>query len=452
MRIGSIDKWCGRTLSTRAPRGWKPLLGLALLAGAANLSVAEAGGQTWPEGKTYELKGLRVNLSAPVLMARRKSFYWFPKIMRLTNGELLGQVQVDDDRHWEQERQEVLWSSDGGMTWGDAKEFPVGTSARVPLYSGDVVLLPYRLRTISDGMKGDYGLIVKDKHEVQYVKDGVIVTGWPRRPVSADYQVKIGQASFCFDGQTVTLKDGKYLVTLNGWFEQALSKNGFPAFDLAPLAKERVKTSIVAAESEDGLHWKIRSIIADEHWPLAGIEGPNEGTLGRLKDGRLMSVFRSYYSSYPYGASWSGDEGKTWTEPAWTYFAWSVDPRMAVMQDGTVILSGGRPGVLMWFNVDGSGKDWQVIDLLDHHNAFRPREPLQRYDPVGSSGHFFGTSTGYTEVVAVDDTHLLCVYDRTPLSSTWDEPTPAVHKRLQDEAETYSVWVVRATLTRTEQR
>jgi len=122
---------------------------------------------------------------------------------------------------------------------------------------------------------------------------------------------------------------------------------------------------------------------------------------------------------------------------------------MAAMKDGTVVLSGGRPGVLLWLNADGSGKHWQVIDLLDHHNAFRPKEPLERYDPVGSSGHFFGTSTGYTEVVAVDDTHFVCVYDRSPRSSTWDQPTPAVHKQLENEAETYSVWLVRATLTRT---
>jgi hypothetical protein len=159
-------------------------------------------------------------------------------------------------------------------------------------------------------------------------------------------------------------------------------------------------------------------------------------------------VFRSYYEGYPYGAAWSSDEGKTWTEPAWTYFAWSVDPRMAVMQDGTVVLSGGRPGVLMWFNVDGTGGNWQIVDLLGHHNAFRPKEPLQLYDKVGSSGHFFGTATGYTEVVAVDDSHVLCVYDRTPLSSTWDDPTPALNKHLGDVGETYSVWIVRATLTK----
>jgi hypothetical protein len=425
---------------------------LGFLASITSLSNSLACGQSWPEGKTYELNGLRVNLSAPVLVGRSANYLWFPKISRLADGELLVHVQVDDDRNWKQERQEILWSDDGGRTWGDARQFPVATAARVLLRSGDLILLPYRLHVTPEGMTGDYGLVPKGKREVRYVRDGVTITGWPRRPISSDEQVKNGQGSFCFDGQAVTLKDGKYLVTMNGWFEQPLARNGFPAWDLAPGARERVKTSIVAAESGDGLHWKIRAVIADEHWALAGIEGPNEGTLCRLKDGRLMSVFRSYYSSFPYGASWSSDEGKTWTEPAWTYFAWSVDPRMAVLEDGTVALSGGRPGVLMWLNRDGSGKQWQVIDLLDHHNAFRPKDPLQRYDPSGSSGHFFGTPTGYTEIVAVDATHLLCLYDRTPSSSTWDDPTPAAHRQAEDEAETYSVWAVRATLSESKRK
>src|SRR6516165_5852883 len=95
MGIDIFNEWCRRAFSTLGRHGWKSLLSVALVASATNLSVAEGRGQNWPEGRTYELKGLRVTLSAPVLMARRKSYFWFPKIMRLTNGELLAQVQVD---------------------------------------------------------------------------------------------------------------------------------------------------------------------------------------------------------------------------------------------------------------------------------------------------------------------------------------------------------------------
>jgi hypothetical protein len=62
--------------------------------------------------------------------------------------------------------------------------------------------------------------------------------------------------------------------------------------------------------------------------------------------------------------------------------------------------------------------------------------------------YYSGTSTGYTEVIAVDDSHILCVYDRTPLSSSQTSPTPAKNMENPDLGETYSVWAVWGTLTR----
>lgn len=405
--------------------------------------------QSWPEGKTYDLKGLRVTLSAPVLVGRSKNAFNFPKIVGLRNGDLIAQVEVTPET-WEGEQNEVLWSSDGGLTWGGEARCPIATSARVLLPSGDFVLLPYRLYPRPEGMGGPYCVIPSGKREVRFMKEGITVTGWPRKPVTSKEQGEHGQASFVFDGQTVTLKDGKYLVTLNGFLEQQGAKNG--AFAVWGLG---VKTSVVAAESEDGLHWKIRSVIADEHWKLAGAEGPNEASLCRLKDGRLLCVFRSYGWGLVYGQTWSSDEGKTWTEPVYSGYAWSVDPRLAVVKDGTVVLSGGRPGVLMWFSSGGTGKEWQLIDLVDHHNTFHPEDPLARYSsaPGGALYANSGASTGYTEVATLDDSHVLCVYDRSPLSSEaqmrGEMLAPGKTTGLADVRDTWSVWAVRATLAKT---
>jgi hypothetical protein len=267
--------------------------------------------------------------------------------------------------------------------------------------------------------------------------------------VTSKQQHDHGQASFVFDGQTVTLQDGKYLVTLNGWLDQPGLKDG--AFEVWGLG---FKTSVVGAESEDGLHWKIRSVIADEKWKLSGAEGPNEASLCRLKDGRLLCVFRSYGWGLIYGQTWSSDEGKTWSEPIYSSWAWSVDPRLAVVKDGTVVLSGGRPGVLMWFSADGSGKDWQVIDLVDHHNAFHPEDPIARYSPAPGAAFYAdaGGSTGYTEVATLDDSHVLCVYDKSPLGTETrmrgEMLTAPENKSSADAGDNWSVWAVRATLVK----
>ncbi|NLY00217.1 MAG: hypothetical protein GXY83_29315, partial [Rhodopirellula sp.] len=106
-----------------------------------------------------------------------------------------------------------------------------------------------------------------------------------------------------------------------------------------------------------------------------------------------------------------------------------VQPSLAALPDGFVALSGGRPGLFLWLNADGTAATWQRVDLLANHNTHRPDEPI--------SGP--GNTSSYTEVVALDDVHLLCIYDRIP--NGWKAIAA-------DSPETNSVWVVRVTLER----
>src|SRR5207248_7315732 len=163
---------------------------------------------------------------------------------------------------------------------------------------------------------------------------------------------------FVFNGNTVTLKDGTFMATLYGHF------------------KDTKRYSLVAAESKDGVKWKIRTIIADENCKLPGGEGPCEAATCRLKDGRLMCVFR-LNSNVPYGQTFSSDEGKTWTEPvSMGKDIFSVQPSLAVLKDGTIVLSGGRPGLWCWINTDGTGKDWQRVDLVANHNHCHAKDAI----------------------------------------------------------------------------
>src|SRR5207244_3261070 len=118
--------------------------------------------------------------------------------------------------------------------------------------------------------------------------------------------------------QVVKLKNGSYLSTLYGWF------------------KDQKRYALVAAESADGVNWKIRATVADENCKLKGAEGPCEAALARLKDGRLLCVFR-LASNVPYGQCFSSDDGKTWTEPAsMPADVFSVQPSLVVLPDGAV--------------------------------------------------------------------------------------------------------------------
>ena len=107
-----------------------------------------------------------------------------------------------------------------------------------------------------------------------------------------------------------------------------------------------------------------------------------------------MCIYR-LDSELTYGQIWSADEGKTWSEPVECKGPRSVEPSLVVLKDGMVVLSGGRPGVKLWTNDDDAGKEWQEVDI----NEFRNRFPPENH-----------SATGYTEMVALDDTHLLYIY------------------------------------------
>lgn len=384
--------------------------GLALLLVLAGTCVAETP-SSWKDSKSITLGERKVTLSEPVLVARSKGFLWFPTMTRLSGGEFFAVLSTGGDEVVANRKAVTTWSADG-FTWSKPTTIdPEGdlyVESTLRLANGDELLFPFNLYPRPGGMGGAYQIVSgqKGKREVKLVKEGLVVTGWPRPDRS--FNPKLGLAGFGFNGQTLQLKEGVYLATLYGYF------------------KDAKRYSLVLAESQDGVQWKIRSVIADEHCKVSGGEGPCESALCRLKDGRLMCIYR-VASGQPYGQSWSKNDGRTWTEPAAMNKVFSVQPSLAVIKDGTVVLSGGRPGLFAWLNSAGDGKDWHSVDVLAHHNACVPKERIVHPE----------RTTSYTEVAVIDDRHVLLMYDRVPHG--W-RAIPA------GSEETNSVWVVRLTI------
>ncbi len=374
----------------------------------ASAAVADDRDGRWQAGNSIEMPGLKVTLSKPVLVARSKGYLWFPTVVRLSNGELAAMMSDYADEHVAQGTSQVAWSADGGLTWSPPSK-ALGSDGTLILPNGDLLWMPYYLRPLEDGgMGAPYQLCARGQRTLRVVQPGVTIEGWPRPDKSLSPQ--LGISGFVCNGQTVPLKAGGYLATLYGYF------------------RDTNRYSLVASESPDGLQWKIRAVIADERCELPGREGPCESAVCRLKDGRLLCVFR-LDSGVPYGHCFSSDDGRTWTKPLQLKDAFSVQPSLAVLPDGLVALSGGRPGLFLWLNADGMAATWQRLDVLTNHNTHRPDEPI--------SGP--GNTSSYTEVVALDDAHLLYIYDRIP--NGWKAIAA-------DSPETNSVWVVRVTLER----
>jgi hypothetical protein len=360
------------------------------------LAFEARGASDWKPNRTVQIDGLRVTVSEPVLVAKSTGSLWFPTLARVNGDRWLVVMSDKRDEHTDEQTGVFAQSDDGGLSWGKPGRIPIYSECPVALHD-ELLLLPNYLYPQADGSIGARYLLAPHEGGTEVrVKESATVGGWPR-PLGELADPKLHIAGFVFNGQSVALKDDRHLVTLYGRF------------------KGTTRYALVVATSRDGRSWQYRATVADEACKLPGKEGPCEAALCRLRDGRLMCVFRMDGGA-PYGRSFSTDEGRTWSEPD-TLKAGSVQPSLAVMPDGLVALSGGRPGVSVWFDVDGDGNRWQPLELLP---------PAEK-------------TSAYTEIVPVDDHNLLCVFDRIPHG--WDA-IPAESKDVN------SVWVVRLTVQR----
>lgn len=363
----------------------------------------------WPVGQTFEFQGLNVSLSAPVLVARSKGYFWFPTAARLANGDVIAAMSACADVHVSATVMLISRSKDGGRTWGEPMVAIDAGPVIVNLPSGEAIMLPYYLRPKPGGMGNPCNRFPADGTRFAYQTRGVGITGFPKPDKS--FAPELGISGFVFNGQSIRLKDNTNLATLYGGF-----------------AGDSRSSLVAVSDAADGVSWKFRSVIAGPDCELKGADGPCESALCRLKDGRIMCVFR-LANNIPYGQTFSSDEGKTWTKPVAMDGVFAVEPSLQVMKDGVVALSGGSanwPGLFLWFNPDGTGTKWQKVDILAHHNKYCTTDPIKN-------------TSSYTELVALDETHLLYIYDR--LAVGWD-PIP------DDMADTNSVWVVTITLSK----
>ena len=373
----------------------------------------------WTTQRVVQLQGLDVELSKPVLVKRSRWYCWFPSLIRQPNGCLWAVMSAYADMHASNSINYLSPSRDGGLSWEEPRVIGDSGAAHLILPDGAAVILPYYLRPRPNGIGAPCNILSSDG-QLSMRPAGVEVSGWPRETRSP--LPEVGIAGFVFNGQVVRGRGGEYLATLYGTFEG-----------------DR-RYSLVFVESADGFHWRIRAQVAGPDCPLAGEEGPCESAVCRLADGRLMCIFR-LASFVPYGQAFSNDDGRTWSTPV-NISPGSVEPSLAVLPGGVVALSGGRSGIYVWFNADGTGRDWQAVDIVsahnaacsstdhiepDSHNAWIPVDEMRR---MGVTGY----SSCYTELVALDERTLLLTYDR--IGFGW-HPIP------DDADETKSVWVMR---------
>jgi hypothetical protein len=100
------------------------------------------------------------------------------------------------------------------------------------------------------------------------------------------------------------------------------------------------RTFIVTSKDEGHNWYYLATVGAPKRGEPVG-EGLVEPAITSLNDGRLLCIMRTGHH-FPLYASWSSDNGKTWTSPVYTGLDRGCDPCLITLHDGRVALSWGR--------------------------------------------------------------------------------------------------------------
>jgi hypothetical protein len=181
--------------------------------------------------------------------------------------------------------------------------------------------------------------------------------------------------------------------------------------------RENNRSSVFCYESTDrGHHWEEIGLVAlgTQSTP----EGFNEATLTLLGDGRLHSVLRGGDALHQ---AWSSDGGVTWSTPLPLRLIDSdvqprmVWPRVAQLEDGTLVLAYGRPGKHLVFDPTGTSEAWQgrldihALELSTQAANGVPENQRLRGDTEQCVRYW--DSGDYLSVVPVAPREVLVTYD-----------------------------------------
>lgn len=318
--------------------------------------------------------------------------------------------------------------------WGD-----VGGIA-VPVFSGNTT-----------------ATVVDAYHDLGSVAVSSSASGWLRRNVTTLTVDKNGVLiASCDDSKTVTfsgipspginssvsqanpqrmygmvrLDDGTYLTAV-AIIWNGLTANPSPDGPIIPW-------SLVAFASNDTYHWEFLNVIADVRDFNWSTFGPTESDLSFLSDARTLicvirmdgdancdtGLYRYFYSAR------SSDGGRSWSKPSPMQGLGCVRPKLLLLDDGPLMLTGGRlcventKDILLWVSFDGTARNWTTFSLTYQHNLLWGGD--RRYlfdDSVNNTGAW--DSLAYTSLVSRSENSAVIFYQKffTPSWPPWPSAT-----------------------------
>ena len=351
---------------------------------------------------TYQLDRSTIEAAAPVEVGHKTGQFWFSTLHQIGTDTLVCSVVRADDTEQGQWPGELYVSEDGGVSWREDLAIESCGQASVRHDESSTLVMPYELWPASPGSKTD---CVAPGTLLTKTSDGSIAAAardvrFSNFPSLAPYHQDV--LCLLHSGNLLRLADGSLLTTLYGKLE-----------------RDEKKWLIFAAVSNDGgFTWHYHSTVANCDDAPEAEEGPNESAVQLLDNGDLLCVLRVSSNSDFY-KSYSRDGGVTWSKPTHMEGMWSVQPRLARLGNGALVLTCGRPGLFLWLCTDGKGEKWEALNLGTHHNECTEHEP-HRFSEAFCRGESDGDpaiSTTYTGIMPWKSDGLIVTYDR--LANGW---------------------------------
>ena len=92
----------------------------------------------------------------------------------------------------------------------------------------------------------------------------------------------------------------------------------------------------------------------------------------------------------------------------------SARPRAVALRSGPILVAGGRPALNLWVNEDGTGEQWQTLDIPTEHNKLIDDPALKFCSAFENANMSLGwaESSAYTQTLMLSPTVSLVCYER----------------------------------------
>lgn len=354
----------------------------------------------------YSLDKCVLEVSAPAEIGRSEGHFWFPSLHAVPASGAAGLpaalmciAGLSADEAQGEWPAALCLSKDAGASWQRVRTLECAGPSSTPLGPGKILLMPYETWPAAPDDKRN----AKAKGTILTLgADGAVSVertpagflGFPRD--LADYHV--GEVYLLTNGNILALQNGALFTTLYGKF-----------------AGDTRDSCWAATSADNGLTWQYRAMVASGPDIEGASEGANESNTCRLADGRLMTVCRT---GGAYCKAYSADEGATWTKPEFMEGVFSVEPQLARLANGLILLSGGRQGLFVWVCSDGRGDAWERFNLVQHHNRHLADKTLHYADALSEGkGVDPPQTTSYTGMAVLGPDEVFIAYDR--LGNGW---------------------------------